>query len=95
MSSTLTGKIVEIDSDGNLVTDIAVEKLQNAPRDAGLHVMVDAHETFGLYPEDHRQPAMTLIAIAGETGCLKIAIVGDSAQMMLGVQVGADVKVQW
>ena len=95
MPATLTGKVVEIDSDGNLVTDIAAERLKDAPRDVGLHVMVDAHETFGLFPEDHCQPAMTLIAIVGESGALKICIVGDSAKIMLGVEVGADVKVQW
>ncbi len=95
MSRSLQGKVVEIDATGNLVTDIAAEHLAGAPHDASLRIVVDEHETFGLFPLEHNQPAMTLVAIADETGPLRILLVDDSASTMLGVRVGAPVVVQW
>lgn len=92
---TLSGKVVEVDGAGDLITDIPVEQLAGAPQDASLRIVVDEHETYGLYPPDHSQPAMTLVAILQESGPLKIVLVGDSASAMLGVQVGASVSVQW
>ena len=95
MSATLSGKVVEIDETGSLVTDIPGASLAHAPRDASLRVVVDEHETYGLYPVDHSQPAMTLVAIVQESAPLKIALVGDSASDLLGVRVGAVVEVHW
>lgn len=86
---------MEIDATGNLVTDIPAEKLAGAPRDASLRIVVDEHETFGLYPLQHNQPSMTLVAIADEAGPIRILLVDDSASAMLGVRVGAPVTVQW
>lgn len=95
MSSKLTGKVVEIDDTGSLVTDIDVGQLSDAPQDTSTRIVVDEHETYGLYPPDHSQPSMTLIAILADAGPLKIALVDDSASAMLGVQVGATVEIQW
>jgi len=91
----LTGKVVEIDSTGNLVTDVSTEKLAGAPRDSSLRIVVDEHETFGLFPIEHNQPAMTLVAIADKLGSIKIILVEDSASAMLGIRVGAPVEVHW
>ncbi len=95
VAGTLNGKVVQIDDSGNLVTDIPVASLNGAPRDASLRVVVDEHETYGLYPADHSQPAMTLVATVDEQGPLKIVLVGDNASMMLGVRPGAPVEVHW
>ncbi len=95
MSQTLTGKVVEVDDSGNLITDIPVAKLAGAPQDASLRVVVDEHETYGLYPINHSQPPMTLVAIIEEDGPLKIVLTEDSASAMLGVRVGALVQVHW
>lgn len=95
MSGTLTGKVVEVDGSGDLITDIPVESLAGAPQDASLRIVVDEHETYGLYPPQHSQPAMTLVAIVEDGRPLRIVLVGDSASAMLGVQVGAAVKVTW
>ncbi len=95
VSGTLSGKVVEVDETGNLITDIQVESLAGAPQDASLRIVVDEHETYGLYPPDHSQPSMTLVAILNESGPLKIVLVGDSASAMLGVRVGAAVEVHW
>ncbi len=94
MAGKLLGKVVDIDASGSLVTDIPPGELDGAPRDASFRAVVDEHETFGLYSEDHSQPEMTLVAVFdGEQ--LKITIVGESASAMLGIQVGAPVEVNW
>lgn len=95
VSGTLSGTVTEVDEAGSLITDIQVESLNGAPQDASLRIVVDEHETYGLYPPDHTQPAMTLVAILQKAGPLKIELVGDSASAMLGVQVGAAVEVHW
>lgn len=95
MSGNLSGKVVQIDDAGNLVTDILGSSLSDAPRDASLRIVVDEHETFGLFPADHSQPAMTLVATLADGGPLIIVLVGDSASAMLGVRAGAAVHVHW
>ncbi len=95
VAAKLTGKVVEIDTAGNLVTDVSVEKLSGAPHDSSLRIVVDEHETFGLFPLAHNQPAMTLVAVADNIGSVKIILVEDSASAMLGIRVGAPVEVHW
>ncbi len=95
MSGTISGKVVAIDDSGNLVTDISGSHLTDAPRDASLRVVVDEHETYGLFPVDHSQPSMTLVATLADGGPLTIVLVGDSASAMLGVRAGAPVEVHW
>ncbi len=95
VSGTLSGKVVQVDDLGNLVTDIPGSSLSGAPRDASLRVVVDEHETYGLFPTEHSQPAMTLVATVAEEGPLTIMLVGDSASAMLGVKTGAAVEVSW
>lgn len=96
MPVSIKGKVTEIDSNGSLVTDIQAALLAEAPRDDSVRIMVDEHETFGIFGQDHGQPAMTLIAILSEpTGALRIELVGDSASAMLGVRAGAPVEVLW
>ena len=70
-------------------------QLEGAPRDDRVSVRCDDHETNGIFAVGHEQPAMTLIALVGESQCLEIEIVGDSARMMLGVTEGQKVEVSW
>lgn len=95
MSGRVEGNIASISDDGNLVTDISVEKLADAPRGEETVISCDTHQTMGLFALDHGQPEMTLLAILGESGFLELAIVGDSAKIMLGVGVGEAVTVKW
>ena len=95
MPGKLAGKVIAVSSEGNLITDIAAESLNGAPRDERIVVTCDEHQTSGLFPADHDQPEMTLIALIGERNLLELAIVGDSASIMLGVSTGAPVSVQW
>ena len=94
-SGKIEGTVVSVSQSGNLVTDIAAERLQDAPRDESVTVRCDEHETNGIYDADHSQPESTLIALIGPSGCLELEIVGDSAKIMLGVRVGEKVVVSW
>ncbi|MEM9185273.1 MAG: SAM-dependent chlorinase/fluorinase [Planctomycetota bacterium] len=91
----IEGEVVEVDSFGNLITNISEEMLQACPRDASVTIRCDEHETFGIYQTYGEQPAMTLVALVGSGGALELAIVDDSAKIMLGVGVGAPVAVSW
>ena len=95
MTNIITGKIAEIDSAGNLITDITAEQLDGVPRDESVTVAADEHATVGIFPEDHGQPEMTLIALVDLAGLLRLVLVGDNAQMMLGLGVGTQVTVRW
>ena len=95
MSQTLTGKVVEVDSTGNLITDIPSAVHRHERLLGALRVVVDEHETYGLYPSNHAQPSMTLVAIVEGAAPLTIVLVDDSASAMLGVRVGAMVEVHW
>ena len=91
----IEGEVISIDSFGNLVTNITTAMLADTPRDETVTVRCDEHETLGIYNTYADQPEMTLIALVGSSGQLEIAIVGDSAKIMLGVKVGEKVVVRW
>lgn len=95
MAQHIEGKVVAVDSQGNLVTDITRAMLAATPTDDKTTVHCDGHETHGIFDTHAEQPSMTLVAVLGSNDQLELAIVDDSAKMMLGVTVGADVKVRW
>lgn len=96
MSRRIQGKVVEVTSNGDLVTDIVPTAWKDIPRSHETRVLVDEeHETIGIFGNDHQQSAMTLIAIADGDAPLKLHLVEDSAAMMLGVRAGALVEIRW
>lgn len=95
MAGRIDGQVVSISESGNLVTDITADQLTSVPRDDQVTIRCDEHETLGIFEGDHEQPAFTLIAVLGGSGCLELEVVGDSAKMMLGVSVGEKVEVHW
>ncbi len=95
LSGKIEGEVVSIDSFGNLVTNITSEMLADTPRDETTVVRCDEHETLGIYQAYADQPEMTLIALIGSSGYLELAIVNDSAKIMLGVATGEKVTVSW
>ncbi len=91
----LEGRIESIDSFGNLISDIAADKLEGVPRGEEVCIECDEHQTQGIFNTYSDQPQMTLIALVGSSGKLELAIVGDSAAIMLGVRVGTPLTVTW
>ena len=95
MAQKIEGKVVSVDQNGDLVTDITANQLTDVSRDERVFVSCDEHETMGIYGPDHGQPEMTLLAVINDAGYLKLSIVGESARLMLGIDVGEKVVVSW
>jgi S-adenosylmethionine hydrolase len=95
VAGKIEGAVVAIGETGNLITDITAAQLRDVPRGEGVTVVCDEHETVGIYELDHTEPAMTLLALVGQSGKLELEVVGDSAKIMLGVRVGEKVVVQY
>ena len=95
MAGKIEGKVVAYGESGNLVTDIANDRLRSAPTDQTVSIACDEHETVGIFSADHPEEPCTLMAILGPSGCLELTIVGDSAKIMLGVALGEKVVVKW
>jgi S-adenosylmethionine hydrolase len=95
VANRIEGEVVAVDSFGNLITNISREMLAGVPTDETVGVFCDEHETRGIFKAYAEQPPMTLIALVGSNDCLEIAIVDDSAAIMLGAGVGAPVKIEW
>lgn len=95
VANRITGEIVSVDSFGNLVTNITREMLADVPTDDSVSITCDDHETRSIFKTYAEQPPMTLVALIGSSDQLEIAIVGDSAKIMLGVEVGTPVEVSW
>ncbi|MCA9232367.1 MAG: SAM-dependent chlorinase/fluorinase [Planctomycetales bacterium] len=95
VANSIEGQIVAIDSFGNLVTNITREMLAGVPTDESVAIHCDGHETQGIFAAYGEQPSMTLVAVIGSNDQLELAIVNDSAKLMLGVDVGQPVQVRW
>ena len=91
----IEGLVQSIDSFGNLITNIPADALVNVPRGEDTAIVCDEHETRGIFATYAEQPPMTLIALVGSSGHLELAIVDDSAAIMLGVRVGTPISVTW
>jgi S-adenosylmethionine hydrolase len=95
VANKIEGQVTAVDSFGNLITNVTREMLAGVPTDESVAVVCDEHETRGIFTAYADQPPMTLIALIGSNDCLELAIVEDSAKIMLGVAVGAPVEVRW
>lgn len=91
----IDGQVIEVDSFGNLITNITRDMLNGVPRSDVVIVTCEEHETQGIYATYSDQPTMTFMAHVGSTGRLELAIVDENASAMLGVRVGAPVRVTW
>ena len=95
VANRIEGQVVAVDNFGNLVTNITRDMLAGAPTDETVAVRCDEHETRSIFTTYADQPPRTLIALVGSNDQLELAIVDDSAKLMLGVGVGAPVEVCW
>ncbi len=91
----IEGEVVEVDSFGNLITNITRAMLDGLPGGDSVIITCEEHETQGIFATFSDQPPMTLMAHVGSTGRLELAIVDENASAMLGVKAGAPVRVSW
>ena len=93
--ASANGQIESVTDCGDLVTDVRVSELTDAPRDDRIKVECEGHVTQGIYESKDGQPPMTFIAFENEDGRLQISITEGDASGFLGIRVGASVKVSW
>jgi S-adenosyl-L-methionine hydrolase (adenosine-forming) len=91
----IEGEVIEVDSFGNLITNITRAMLDGVPGGDSVIITCEDHETQGIFATFSDQPPMTLMAHVGSTGRLELAVVDENASAMLGVRVGAPVRVSW
>ncbi|GAA4426533.1 MULTISPECIES: adenosylmethionine-8-amino-7-oxononanoate aminotransferase [Bremerella] len=95
MASRISGKVVSISESGDAITDLTHDQLVDVPGDDRTSIECSGHTTLGIYPADHDQPEMTYVAILGNSGCLELSLIGDSAAKFLGLKVNDSVTIKW
>lgn len=95
LSGVIKGKVASVNTNGDLISDISNIDTDAAPRSESTVVRFAGHETFGLFPHDHKQPAATMVAKTGASGFIEIEIVGISLSEMLGIKPGTEIEVSW
>jgi len=91
----IEGEILDVDSFGNLITNIEAEMLAQVPPGRRVRVRLGDHETEGILSTYGDRPDAALIALVGSSGRLELAIVGGSAAQTLGSGVGDPVMLCW
>jgi hypothetical protein len=91
----LEGEVLEIDSFGNLITNITAEMLAGRPTDERVCIICNIYETWGIYRAYGDQFEGSFVAVVGSTGRIELALVGDNAAERLGIQRGAPVILSW
>jgi len=91
----IDGMVIEVDSFGNLITNLTAEMLAGRPTDRRACVVCNIYETWGIYHAYAEQPSGTLVAVIGSSGRLELALVRDNAARHLGVGVGSPVTLAW
>jgi S-adenosylmethionine hydrolase len=95
LAGKIQGSVVSVSSSGDLVTDIAAEQLDGAPRDESVTIACGGHHTSCIFPADHGEPEMTFLALLNDSGQLQLSLVGESASAFLGIKPGDEVTVRW
>ena len=91
----IDGAVIEIDSFGNLITNVTADMFAGRPTDRRACVVCNIYETWGIYHAYAEQPRGTLVALIGSGGRLELALVGGNAAQRLGVGVGSPVTLAW
>lgn len=91
----IEGEVLEIDSFGNLITNITADMLARRPTDHRVCVVFNIYETWGIFRTYGHQLSGTLSAVIGSNDRLELAIIGDNAAQRLGVKAGTPVVLAW
>jgi S-adenosylmethionine hydrolase len=94
-ANRLEGTVLEIDSFGNVITNITADLIAGHPTDERACVVCDLYETWGIYGTYAEHPSGTLIALVGSSGRLELALVGGNAARRLGIKIGTPVTLAW
>lgn len=95
LSNQIEGHVASISETGDLITNISADQIAHVPCDDTVRIAFGGHETLGIFPADHDQPAATMVASVGSGGFLEIEIVGISLSEMLGIKANTPVVITW
>ncbi|MDA0659013.1 MAG: hypothetical protein O2931_12785 [Planctomycetota bacterium] len=93
--SEIKGLIVRVMDNGDVLTDISVDRLRHVLQDDRVKISCNGHTTFRLLSHDHGEAPGTLVATLGNSGFLEVALTGDDASRFLGLRPGMSVTVRW
>ena len=91
----IDGVVMEVDSFGNLITNITADMLVGYPMDERVCIVCGIYETFGILSAYAQQHPDMFVALVGSSGRLELAIVEGNASQRLGLQAGMPVTVAW
>jgi S-adenosyl-L-methionine hydrolase (adenosine-forming) len=91
----IDGAVIEIDSFGNLITNLTADLFAGRPTDRRACIVCNIYETWGIYHAYAEQPSGTLVALIGSSGRIELALVGDNAARRLGIGIGSPVTLAW
>jgi S-adenosyl-L-methionine hydrolase (adenosine-forming) len=93
--SRIKGNVMEIDSFGNLITNITADVLAGRPTDERVCIICNIYETWGIYHAYAEKPRGAFVALIGSSNKLELAVVGGNAAQQLGINRGAPVVMAW
>lgn len=91
----IDGVVLEVDSFGNLITNITGDMLAGYPTDERVCIVCGIYETFGILGAYAQQHPDMFVALVGSSGRLELALVEGNAAERLGLQAGMPVTVAW
>ncbi len=89
----IEGEVLDVDSFGNLITNIEADVLAEIPDGQHARVELRRHTVEGICSAYGDRAADTLIAPIGSSGRLELALVGGSAAKTFGARVGDPVII--
>lgn len=91
----IEGQVVDVDSFGNLITNIQKHHLEAIANPDQLTIHVGREQAAGIVAAYGVKAPGTLVALVGSSGCLELAEVGGSAAKRLQAQEGLPVILRW
>lgn len=91
----IEGQVVDVDSFGNLITNIQKQHLEAIANPDQLTIHVGREQVAGIVAAYGVKSPGTLVALVGSSGCLEVAEVGGSAAKRLQAQEGLPVILRW
>ena len=95
VANQIDAQVVEVDSFGNLITNIRREILAGVPTDHSVTIQCGKHQTQGICKTYGDRPARSLLALVGSSDLLEMAVVNGNAAKLLGIQSGTPVRISW
>jgi S-adenosylmethionine hydrolase len=94
-ASRIEGQILEIDSFGNLITNITADIFASDCLDREAVVLYKGHQIVGIARTYADRPQGSRVALVGSSGRLELAVVGGSAAAEFSANIGEPVLVEW